>query len=134
MQRPARPPPVAAPTLLLLVTAIALGLARSAPAVEAETLAGTAAVIDGDTIRIGETVVRLFDVDAPELTQTCDRGPSRLLWIEQVAGTLPRRQASGPQHAPLADPPPPRSRRLDRGSGSRSRCGSSYDSPNLNTQ
>ena len=35
-------------------------------------------MIDGDTFRIGETVVRLFDVDAPELAQTCDGGPARL--------------------------------------------------------
>jgi endonuclease YncB( thermonuclease family) len=78
MQRSARPPPVAPPALLLVVTVIALGLARPAPAAEPETIAGPAAVIDGDTFRIGETVVRLFDVDAPELAQTCDGGPSRL--------------------------------------------------------
>ena len=34
--------------------------------------------IDGDTFKIGETVVRLFDIDAPELAQICDGGPSRL--------------------------------------------------------
>lgn len=71
-------PRVALPTLILLVTVIVLGLPRSATAAEPEILAGAAAVIDGDTIRIGETVVRLFDVDAPELAQTCDGGPSRL--------------------------------------------------------
>jgi endonuclease YncB( thermonuclease family) len=74
----ARASPGAAPMLLLLVTVIALGVARPAPTAEPEVLAGTAAVIDGDTFRIGETVVRLFDVDAPDLAQTCDGGPSRL--------------------------------------------------------
>ena len=69
---------VASPTLLLLVTVISLGLARPAPAAEPEIIAGAAAVIDGDTFRVGETVVRLFDVDAPELAQTCDGGPSHL--------------------------------------------------------
>jgi endonuclease YncB( thermonuclease family) len=78
MQLAARPPPVAAPALLLLVTVIGLGLARPAPAAEPEILAGAAAVIDGDTFRIGETVVRLYDVDAPELAQTCAGGPARL--------------------------------------------------------
>jgi endonuclease YncB( thermonuclease family) len=62
--------------LVLLVT----GLAHSVTAVAAEheTLTGAAAVIDGDTFAIGETVVRLADVDAPELAQTCEGGPKRL--------------------------------------------------------
>jgi endonuclease YncB( thermonuclease family) len=64
--------------MLLLVTAIALGLPRPAPAAEPEVVAGAAAVIDGDTFKIGETVVRLFDVDAPELAQSCAGGPARL--------------------------------------------------------
>ena len=32
----------------------------------ATTLAGPAEVVDGDTIRLGATVVRLADIDAPE--------------------------------------------------------------------
>src|SRR5918996_2350409 len=74
----ARLPAVASPAMFLLVTVISLGLPRPATAAEPEILGGAAAVIDGDTFRIGETVVRLFDVDAPELAQTCDGGPSRL--------------------------------------------------------
>ena len=77
-QRPARPPAVTDLTLILIVTSIAIGLARLAPAAEPEIVAGAASVIDGDTITIGENVVRLFDVDAPELAQSCDGGPSRL--------------------------------------------------------
>ena len=77
-QRPARPPPVTQLTLILFVTSIAIGLACLAPAAEPEIVAGAASVIDGDTISIGENVVRLFDVDAPELAQTCDGGPSGL--------------------------------------------------------
>jgi endonuclease YncB( thermonuclease family) len=61
------------PLLLALVL-----LARVVAAAEPGTLAGTAAVIDGDTFRIGGTVVRLADIDAPELTQACDGGPASL--------------------------------------------------------
>ena len=79
MQLAARSPPVAALALpLLLAIVVTLGLARPAPADEPEILAGAAAVIDGDIFKIGETIVRLYDVDAPELAQTCDGGPSRL--------------------------------------------------------
>ena len=35
-------------------------------------LSGKARVTDGDTIRFGETRVRLFGIDAPEIKQTCD--------------------------------------------------------------
>jgi endonuclease YncB( thermonuclease family) len=56
--------------VILLLTAPA--------AAEPETLAGPAQVIDGDTFAIGETVVRLADVDAPELAQRCEGGPSAL--------------------------------------------------------
>ncbi|WP_229664632.1 thermonuclease family protein [Sphingomonas metalli] len=33
---------------------------------------GPAAVVDGDTLRVGSERVRLFGVDAPELSQICD--------------------------------------------------------------
>jgi hypothetical protein len=39
------------------------GAPAARQAVASEILVGAAAVIDGDTFRIGETVVRLFDVD-----------------------------------------------------------------------
>ena len=35
---------------------------------------GVASVIDGDTLQIQGTKIRLFGVDAPESTQTCQRG------------------------------------------------------------
>jgi endonuclease YncB( thermonuclease family) len=63
--------------IILLVAGLGSGQSVTAAA-EPETLTGTAAVIDGDTFEIGETVVRLSDVDAPELAQTCDGGPKRL--------------------------------------------------------
>ncbi|WP_296720705.1 thermonuclease family protein [Erythrobacter sp.] len=39
--------------------------------VSANDIEGTAEVIDGDSLRVGGTEVRLFGVDAPEFTQTC---------------------------------------------------------------
>jgi endonuclease YncB( thermonuclease family) len=70
--------------LVLLVTAPA--------AAEPDTLTGPARVIDGDTFAIGTTVVRLADVDAPELAQTCEGGPSALRGCgEYVADALAER-------------------------------------------
>jgi endonuclease YncB( thermonuclease family) len=37
-------------------------------------LSGVPRIIDGDTIRIGDTRIRLHGIDAPELKQTCTTG------------------------------------------------------------
>lgn len=37
----------------------------------AETVSGFASVIDGDTIQLGETVLNLYAIDAPEIKQKC---------------------------------------------------------------
>ena len=39
----------------------------------AETVAGQAEVVDGDTLAIGDRRIRLFGIDAPELAQPCHR-------------------------------------------------------------
>lgn len=52
---------------------IPLTIMIAAPAA-AETLVGSAQVVDGDTLRIGYTKVRLFGIDAPETSQRCMRG------------------------------------------------------------
>lgn len=44
---------------------------RSSQAIQLDTLSGTPRVIDGDTIRIGRTRIRLHGIDAPEVKQTC---------------------------------------------------------------
>jgi endonuclease YncB( thermonuclease family) len=40
------------------------------PAV-AESLSGQATIIDGDTVRVGETTIHLYGIDAPEMNQFC---------------------------------------------------------------
>jgi endonuclease YncB( thermonuclease family) len=55
----------------------ALALAVMVAPASAETVRGPATVIDGDTVEIAEKRVRLFAVDAPESTQTCDRNGER---------------------------------------------------------
>lgn len=44
------------------------------PAVAAEPIVGTASVIDGDTIEIHDTRIRLHGIDAPESRRECTRG------------------------------------------------------------
>ncbi len=55
--------------VLALVSALGLHAAS------AETIAGPATVIDGDTIRIGEERIRLRGIDAPESRQECAAAP-----------------------------------------------------------
>jgi endonuclease YncB( thermonuclease family) len=53
-----------------LLAATLLMLAAAAPAAE---LRGTARVVDGDTIALGGVNLRLFGIDAPERSQTCEK-------------------------------------------------------------
>ncbi|MDC0057168.1 thermonuclease family protein [Alphaproteobacteria bacterium] len=41
--------------------------------VNAKTITGNAKVIDGDTIHIGSSKIRLHGIDAPETDQTCEK-------------------------------------------------------------
>ena len=52
--------------------AVAALLILSVPA-SAQDVAGTARVVDGDSLVIGETRVRFVGIDAPELDQSCTR-------------------------------------------------------------
>lgn len=54
------------------VAAVALLLAVSLGTAAADTITGPARAIDGDTIEIAGTRVRLFGIDAPERRQTCE--------------------------------------------------------------
>ena len=57
----------------LAVACVVVGV----PAMAAEPLQGRASVIDGDTIEIHGTRIRLHGVDAPEAAQTCTDGNNR---------------------------------------------------------
>lgn len=52
---------------LLLATIMIAGGAVAA------SVTGATRVIDGDSLRVGQTEVRLFGIDAPELSQACTR-------------------------------------------------------------
>ena len=54
-----------------LPTAWAVALALLPAVALAEDITGTASVIDGDTIDIHGTRIRLHGIDAPESRQTC---------------------------------------------------------------
>src|ERR1043166_4043439 len=53
------------------VIAWALGLALAAPAMAAE-ITGSARVIDGDTLDMAGTRIRLWGIDVPETRQNCE--------------------------------------------------------------
>lgn len=49
---------------------------------------GIAAVVDGDTLRIGDACIRLHGIDAPELAQTCERSGGTYRRGEEAATYL----------------------------------------------
>src|SRR5690606_18683415 len=58
-------------SLILALTIVAAAWAMFKP--NGRSLEGRAFVVDGDTIRIGDTRLRLKGIDAPEMGQTCRR-------------------------------------------------------------
>ena len=60
-------------------TICALAVLALASPVSAQDIIGTATVIDGDTLRIGATTIRLYGIDAPEKRQTC-RSANGTVW------------------------------------------------------
>lgn len=53
---------------------LAVGLGCLASSSSAQIVDGRAQVVDGDTLRVGDQKVRLYGIDAPESSQTCQRG------------------------------------------------------------
>lgn len=76
---------------------VSLMVALVAAPAAAETLVGSAQVVDGDTLRIGDTKIRLFGIDAPETSQRCMRGGES--WACGEASTNQLQSLIG--HAPV---------------------------------
>lgn len=64
------PRPIRSVTLLNALMAMAMGC----PAVAQERVQGVPRVVDGDTLEVAGTQVRLWGIDAPESRQACERG------------------------------------------------------------
>ncbi|WBL82800.1 thermonuclease family protein [Bradyrhizobium xenonodulans] len=62
-------------------------VATFAATAHAEDLVGQASVIDGDTIEIHGTRIRLWGIDAPESTQLCRNDDSNLYQCGRAAAT-----------------------------------------------
>jgi endonuclease YncB( thermonuclease family) len=56
-----------------MIRALLAALLLTTPAL-AQTVSGAATVTDGDSLRVAGVAIRLWGIDAPELTQTCERG------------------------------------------------------------
>ncbi|KUO51900.1 MAG: hypothetical protein APF78_08130 [Sphingomonadales bacterium BRH_c3] len=54
-----------------LLAAVAIVLAAAPTTIHAQSLRGTARVTDGDSLSVSGMQVRLFGIDAPELSQNC---------------------------------------------------------------
>lgn len=63
--------------VLLRVAGALLAISAVSGVVSAETVSGPVRLIDGDTLEISGTVVRLHGIDAPETGQSCTRSDGR---------------------------------------------------------
>ena len=67
-----------------VTTSVLLAAFLVTPA-RAEFIAGVGVAADGDSFRIGDQVIRLFAIDAPELAQTCPTAGGRTWRCGEVA-------------------------------------------------
>ncbi|XDA97542.1 thermonuclease family protein [Sulfitobacter sp. LCG007] len=82
-----------------MVRLLCLALFCLATPLSADTIVGTIRVIDGDTIDIGKTRIRIFGIDAPETDQQCADGQGAIwecgAWVNaQVRARFEGRRAA----------------------------------------
>jgi len=65
-----------------------LFLILATSAASAETIAGRASVIDGDTLEIHGERIRILDIDAPEKDQFCQQAVGDVNWECGVEATF----------------------------------------------
>lgn len=82
-----RPNHLRARRVFALVVAV-LALSSASSVARAAEVSGRARVIDGDSLRVGDTEIRLFGIDAFEGRQTCERGGARWACGEAAADRL----------------------------------------------
>lgn len=77
------------PMTIRSMTICAAAAALLAPApLYAQQVAGSAMVIDGDTLSVNDVAIRLFGIDAPEGKQTCNRDGAAWRCGEEAASQL----------------------------------------------
>jgi endonuclease YncB( thermonuclease family) len=96
--------------LATLIAAVAILATWSALA---ETITGLVRPMDGDTFEMaGVGVIRLSDIDAPEMAQKCEGGPRELrdcgafvadVLAERIRGAVSRMRGSCPRRIPAPD-------------------------------
>lgn len=100
---PGRPGPAGrsglGPVLLLaaLVVSAAVLMKR-----EDSVREGSVRVVDGDSLRLGETEIRLKGIDAPELHQTCERSGRPYRCGESARAALAERIGGRPVHCSVS--------------------------------
>jgi endonuclease YncB( thermonuclease family) len=72
-----------------LLPTLAIGLALSLPATtQAQEITGPARAVDGDSLEMTGTRIRLFGIDAPEAQQTCQRGGTEWACGQEAASIM----------------------------------------------
>lgn len=81
--------------LVLLTASITVYVGKHPAPLSLSTVVGTSVVIDGDTIAILSTRIRLHGIDAPELKQTCTDAQGRPWPCGNVSAQELRRHING---------------------------------------